>query len=210
MTGRKIVTEWFRTPCIWPLLAERMQALTRSAVIWSGACGTGQEAYSAAILLLQHGIRGRVLATDIDRPNLDTARAGRYPREQISAEVTEGRLTVDQVARYFVRADDGTMEVHPDVQALVSFAELKLGQDAAPRCDLAMLRNVWRHLTPPTQALVADQAHRALRAGGRLVLGGGDLMRPDSSGQLVDVMPRGLADHFVKTIHPLIWRPRPR
>lgn len=204
MTGRKIYTEWFRSPAMWPLLTEHLQTLQRPVTVWSAACGTGQEAYSAAIMLAQHNIPGRVIATDIDRPNLDIARTGVYPRHE-----TRFRLTTRQVDRYFVVSDGGSLQVGQEIRALVTFDELCLGRDAAPRCDVALLCNVWRHLSRQEQGQVADQVRRALNPGGRLVVGSADLLEPDDGGQLREVQPRGLGDHFVETRHYLIWRPRP-
>ena len=48
---RRIVTEWFRIPRVWPILAAALAAFDRPVTVWSGACGSGEEAWAAAILL---------------------------------------------------------------------------------------------------------------------------------------------------------------
>lgn len=90
---RQIVTEWFRIPAVWPLLAATLAGLGRPVTVWSGACGTGEEAYSAAILLHDHGIPGQVLASDLDADLLKVAERGRYDRANIDTNLREGRLS---------------------------------------------------------------------------------------------------------------------
>ncbi len=208
MSGRRIVTEWFRVPAVWPLLAARLAGVDGPVTVWSGACGTGEEAYSAAILLEQHGLPGEVYATDIDAPNLATAEAGVYERAAIEREVTEGRLTAEQVARYFEPRGRHHLRVRRAVRERVEFGTLRLGEDAAPECHAALLRNVWRHLTPEAQQLGVDDVWDALDRRGVLLLGGGDLMAAGPGGGLVPAEPVGLRVRFRPTVfHSLVWRP---
>lgn len=52
---------------------------------WSPGCSTGEEAYSLAILLMEHmevlkqSYTVQIFATDIDSQAIATARAGIYP-----------------------------------------------------------------------------------------------------------------------------------
>ncbi|MFJ4867784.1 CheR family methyltransferase [Streptomyces sp. NPDC088757] len=207
MKGRRIVTEWFRVPAVWPLLARRLADAGGPVTVWSGACGTGEEAYSAAILLEERGLPGEVYATDVDEPNLATARAGVYRRTAIEQDVAEGRLTAEQVARYFEPRGRHHLRVRRTVRDRVEFGTLRLGEDPAPECHAALLRNVWRHLTPEAQRTAVDDVWDALDRRGVLLLGGGDLMRVDEDGRLVPTEPRGLSVRFRPTAHSLIWRP---
>jgi len=65
--------------------------------VWVAGCSTGEEAYSVAILLLEHAARLpnppsiQIFATDIDDAAIATARDGSYS-EAIAADVTPARL----------------------------------------------------------------------------------------------------------------------
>ncbi|MFG2671158.1 CheR family methyltransferase [Streptomyces sp. NPDC048445] len=209
MTGRTIVTEWFRVPAVWPLLAAQLAENDGPVTVWSGACGTGQEAYSAAILLAERNLDGEVYATDIDLPNLETARRGEYPSNAIALQVREGRLTADQVAQHFTQMPDGrTMRVRDEIRARVEFGTLKLGSDPAPECHAALLRNVWRHLRRPFHRWALADVHSALIGRGPLILGGADLVALNSQGQPVPTAPAGLSRYFTESPeHGLIWHP---
>ncbi|MGC9381507.1 CheR family methyltransferase [Streptomyces sp. MH13] len=207
MKGRRIVTEWFRVPAVWPLLAARLDRVGGPVTVWSGACGTGEEAYSAAILLEEQGIDGEVYATDVDAPNLATARAGVYDRAALDREVAEGRLTAAQVARYFEPRGRHHLRVRRSVRDRVEFGMLRLGADPAPECHAALLRNVWRHLSLEAQRIGVDDVWDALDPCGVLLLGGGDLVRVGDGGGVVPTEPRGLSVRFREAEHSLIWRP---
>lgn len=78
--------EFFRTfrEQVVPELADR-----EFIRIWHAGCATGQEVYSAAIVLAEAGLidRTRIYATDLSRRVLHTARDGHYPAaELIEAE----------------------------------------------------------------------------------------------------------------------------
>jgi len=200
---RRIVTEWFRIPRVWPILAAALAAFDRPVTVWSGACGSGEEAWSAAILLDEHGIGGQVLATDLDPDLLAIAEAGHYSARDVRSNVAEGRLTRAQVSRH-LRPADGGYTVAPHLRRRVTFRRLCLGEDAAPACDAALLRNVWRHLEHDTQARLMREVHARLPATGRLVLGGGDLLNV----RLEAVEPPGLSRYFTRAGHDCVWRPR--
>lgn len=208
MAGRAIVTEWFRTPAAWFLLGEHLNGFGRPVTVWSGACGTGEEAYTAALLLRMRLSGGSVYATDVDRPNLEVARAGRYPGAALQRQVDEGRMFPSDLEDYFEDAADGHLRVRPDVRQLVTFGELRLGRDEPPACDAAILRNVWRHISPAEQRRGVEAVHRALSADGRLFLGGADLMEPNGYGLLTETEPEGLSRYFQEAEHPLLWAPR--
>jgi chemotaxis protein methyltransferase CheR len=77
------VSDFFRDPEYFRFLREKViphLATYPSLRIWVAGCGTGEEAYSIAILLHEEGLLGRSLiyATDIDAESLQTAEAGMY------------------------------------------------------------------------------------------------------------------------------------
>ncbi len=199
---REIMTDWFRIPRVWPLLAATLTAFDRPVTVWSGACGTGEEAYSAAMLLHDHGIPGRVLASDIDADLLAIAEAGRYDLPSPTLTPRLGALSRAKIAKHF-RPVRGGHQVAPHIRERVTFTVAELGVAPTPACDVALLRNVWRHLDAATQARLAREVHEALPAGGRLGLGGADLL----DARLNDVEPRDLSRFFTEAEHGCIWRP---
>ncbi|MCH7229603.1 hypothetical protein L0U85_01810 [Glycomyces sp. L485] len=206
---RRIVTEWFRVPRVWPHVEKHLAGLDRPLVVWSGGCGTGEEPYSAAIMLEELGIPGRVVATDLDEQLLAIARQGEYSRRNITLNLDERRLTTQQVGQYFDYAD-GRYTVRAEIRQRVDFAVGALGTDQPPQCDVAFVRNVWRHLGAAVQRRLAAQVHECLPADGLLLLGGGDLMTQDPiTLELKEIEPAGLSQYFAESReHELIWRPR--
>src|SRR3977135_4658066 len=86
------VTAFFRDKDAFEALAEQVipplfegKAATDQIRVWVPGCATGEEAYSIAILLLEHmaALKARpkftVFATDIDDPAIAVARSARYP-----------------------------------------------------------------------------------------------------------------------------------
>ena len=98
------VTRFFRDPDAFSTLeteviAPLIQAKDADAPlrVWVPGCATGEEAYSIAMLLLEHQTaaqnpcRLQIFATDVDEQALEVARRGIYP-EGISADVSPERL----------------------------------------------------------------------------------------------------------------------
>jgi|SRR3569833_77109 len=78
------VTEMFRDPLFYKSVREKI--IPRLATypfikVWIAGCATGEEVYSIAILLREHGLLDRsiIYATDINQKALQTARDGIYP-----------------------------------------------------------------------------------------------------------------------------------
>lgn len=196
MTRRPIVTGWFRSPNIWPIL-ERYAARRQPVSIWTGACASGEEAYSIAIMLERAGIAGSVHASDLDSDLVRTAKKGRYRPESIA------NSRDPDIERWLVRTGRD-FQVRTAVRDRVSFSVAELGVDPVPPCDIAFTRNVWRHLSPRAQRLAAEDCVDALPPDGRLVLGGSDFY----DARLRDHTPSSLLALFEEAEHPLIYRPR--
>jgi two-component system CheB/CheR fusion protein len=139
--------------------------------VWVPACATGEEAYSIAILLLEHArtLEGppslQIFACDLDGESIQAARAGLYP-ETIAADVSEERLR-----QFFVKEHRG-YRVRREVREMVLFATHDLLKDAPfSRMDLISCRNLLIYLNHDAQNRVFDLIHFALRPDGRLFLG---------------------------------------
>ncbi|WP_374685919.1 chemotaxis protein CheB [Promineifilum sp.] len=139
--------------------------------VWSVGCSTGEEAYSLAILLLEHAARLderpklQVFATDLEDVALARAREGLYP-EAISADVSPERLQ-----RYFTQ-EGAYYRVRREVRDLVLFAAHSALRDPPfSRLDLIVCRNLLIYLQRPLQDNLFEIFYYALRPDGFLFLG---------------------------------------
>lgn len=147
--------------------------------IWSGACSSGQEVYSLAMLLDMHhpelvrSGRLRILASDLSSEMVERTRAGRYS----TLEARRG-LTDDHLRTYFERDGDHWV-VGPQLQRLVLCRQLNLTEplDAIPRCDLVLLRNVLIYFSDEDRLQVLRNVReQVLRNDSALVLGSSELL----------------------------------
>jgi chemotaxis protein methyltransferase CheR len=173
------VSQFFRNPStfrviqemVLPVLMGRRLAEDRPLRLWSVGCACGEEPYSLAILLLEHGTESRqahastIYATDIDPASLHQAREGRYPATSL------GTLPPPWRKRYFTR-DGEHYRVGPEARRPVIFKVHSI-LEAAPfgRIDLILCRNVLIYMTEALQARVLQILQEALNPGGFMVLG---------------------------------------
>ena len=143
--------------------------------VWVPGCATGEEAYSLAILLLEHATRIgskqtlRVFATDIDDVSLGEARRGCYS-EAIVADVDPVRLL-----EFFDRHEDGGYCVARTVRNVVLFSHHDVLLDPPfSQIDMVSCRNVLVYYNRETQDRALHQFHFALAAKGYLFLAGAD------------------------------------
>jgi two-component system CheB/CheR fusion protein len=164
--------------CIPDLFTGKTQA--DSVRVWVPACATGEEAYSFAMLLLEHARTLdappslQVFACDLDEEAIQYARAGHYP-EAIVADVSEERLR-----RFFVKEHRG-YRVRRELREMVLFATHDLLKDPPfSRMDLISCRNLMIYLNRDAQHRVLETFHFALKPGGRLFLGSSESVDEDS------------------------------
>ncbi len=178
------VSRFFRNSPVYEVLehtvlAEILARKSRFEIrVWSAGCGTGEEAYSVAILLHRLCQRAKaecnaiIFATDVHSGVLQHAALGRYPRERL----LETKLGI--IDEYF-RPSDGFYEVLPSIRKMVHFARLDLTSPEvlAPAesifggFDLVLCRNVLIYFEMPAQLRIHEKLYRALAPEGYLVLG---------------------------------------
>jgi two-component system CheB/CheR fusion protein len=156
---------------------------------WCVGCGTGEEAYSLAIELIEEGSRRdlspsiRLFATDVAEEQLRRARLGAYVPE-IESTVSRSRL-----ARVFV-AEGGCDRVRPELRSLVVFARHDVCKDFPfSHLDLIVCRRgLLADLAPAERRSALRNLHYALAPHGLLVVGPNEdvaepeLFRPDREG----------------------------
>jgi chemotaxis protein methyltransferase CheR len=155
------------------LLAERAGRRGRIR-IWSSACSSGEEPYSAAAIsrdVLGHrsDVDFRILATDIDTDILERAEAGIYP-----AELFE-RLPPDlkPLLRIESAGTRGEARIADDLRRLIAFKRLNLIEKWPMRgpFDVIFCRNVFIYFDAQTKAAILDRFVGMLAPGGFLYLG---------------------------------------
>jgi chemotaxis protein methyltransferase CheR len=148
----------------------------RTLRFWSAACATGQEAYSLAMMLLEHfpmlvGWKFAIEGTDISNEVVQRAQAGRYHR----IEMNRG-LPARFVVRYFDHVGEDWI-VKPEVRKLCNFRQANLCGASLPfnratDCfDVIFLRNVMLYFDQPTRRTLLAGIHRILAPDGILFLG---------------------------------------
>ena len=156
---------------VLPQVIEKRRAERRIA-IWSGACSTGQEPYSVAMMLKEHfpelaGWSCQLMASDIAADIMARARAGRYSQ----LEVSRG-LPAHYLVKYFQKHG---VEWHlvDDIRRKVEFFEVNLTKPwpLLPRMDIIMMRNVLIYFDLETKKRIFSNLRRQLHPDGWLALG---------------------------------------
>jgi chemotaxis protein methyltransferase CheR len=148
----------------------------RSLRFWSAASSTGQEAYSLAMMVLEHfpmlvGWDIRIEGTDICAEVIAHAGAGRYQR----IEINRG-LPARFVVRYFDHVGEH-WTVKPEVRKMCNFRQANLCGTRPPfnrasdRFDVIFLRNVMLYFSQETRRGLLTTIHNLLAPDGILFLG---------------------------------------
>ena len=154
----------------------RARRAMRRLTIWSGACSTGQEPYSVAMLLREH-FTGyledwsiRIIGSDLSHHALARAIAGRYSRLEI-----ERGLPAALRQRYF-RQEGRHWQIRNEVRRMVEFRQMNLADNwpPMPLMDVILLRNVMVYFLDTTKQQILHRVRRQLRPDGYLFLGGAE------------------------------------
>jgi chemotaxis methyl-accepting protein methylase len=176
-------TSFFRHPPSFDVLRQRLLPELRGPHghrrlnLLSAGCSTGQEAYSMAMVAMDHDPRGdfAVWGCDISRQAVDAARRGRFGRRAIAAVPEAYRQ------RFFtvIGADDAVpeYEVGEQLRRRVRFSAVNLfaaDGTIALSYDVIFCHNVLIYMS--TAAVNQIVAHLAARLvpGGYLLLGPGE------------------------------------
>jgi chemotaxis protein methyltransferase CheR len=166
--------ELLRTSLLPKLIEARRSA--RSLRFWSAACSTGQEAYSTAMLMIEHfplvaSWNIRIEGTDLCAEVVHRAQEARYHR----IEINRG-LPARFVVRYFDHEGED-WSVKPEVRKLCNFRQANLCGPQLPfnrsndTFDVIFLRNVMLYFSQETRRTLLAGIHRVLAPDGILFLG---------------------------------------
>lgn len=148
----------------------------RAFRIWSAACSTGAELYSAMITLDEHmkangeTIRMEGIGTDISTKILQRAKNAVYDESEISG------LNHSRRKAYLLRDRTGLprFRVDPRMRNMCSWSQSNLSEttpNVPSKIDVAFLRNVLIYFDGPTQERVVKNVANTLVPGGYLFTG---------------------------------------
>lgn len=176
------VTGFFVEEHHFAKLAERARVMPRRAApvrVWSCACSTGEEPYSAAMALREAGCAGEILATDVNAETLAAARRGIYALEAV-ARLGEERLR----RHFFVRGEDvgaAVALVRTELRAMVRFEQRNpLGAEWTPagRFDFVFCRNLMTDFDHTSRRRLLEGLAAVVAPGGMLFLGHAEASAP--------------------------------
>ncbi|HET9989675.1 MAG TPA: CheR family methyltransferase [Kofleriaceae bacterium] len=152
------------------LVLAELARTTEAIRVWSAGCASGEEPYTLAFMLAARGLleRAIITATDLSRPALARAAAGRYRAWAVRTGANSPAM------RYLVRSDN-EWRVPESIKASVEFAMLNLVEDPFPTDQrLIVCRNVLIYLDTSAVAVVARKFAAALAPDGWLCVAPSD------------------------------------
>ncbi len=174
-----VVTEFFRDAIAFDLLAEKVMpeliagaGEDRPIRIWVPAVGTGQEAYSLAMLLREAATKAgreprvQIFATDISPQALERAAMGVY------TDLEMANVSQERRSAFFARIEDGCWQVRPEIRNWIVFATHNMLRDPPfINTNLISCRNALIYLEGSAQNKALSLFHFSLASGGFLLLG---------------------------------------
>ncbi len=156
-----------------PQIIDRCR-MRRKIRIWSGACSTGQEPYTLAMMLHDEFPATRdwdiqILATDLDSNVLAKAQEARYSR----LDVNRG-LPAKKMAHFEIRGGGYHLKDH--IKKYVRFEPLNLVRSwhIHGPFDLVLLRNVLIYFDNDTKRDILDRIRGLMSSDAVLILGGAE------------------------------------
>ncbi|WP_238012706.1 CheR family methyltransferase [Dactylosporangium sp. AC04546] len=168
-------TSFFREPPHFDYLREVIVPGHASAHrifrLWSAASSSGEEAYTAAMVLAETPPAGsfEIVGTDVSTRIVAGARRGLYPIEAAA------RIPMPLLRKYWLKGRDeyaGLMAAGSTLRERVSFLHANLLDDLADlgRFDVILLRNVMIYFDQPTKASLIRRLQDMLYPGGHLIV----------------------------------------
>lgn len=171
------VTHFFREESHFDFLVQTIPDRGRNGGlrIWSAGCASGEEPYSIAIMLREHVLtvnspKPYILATDLSKRILETAKNGIYPLKAVE------NVDYPILKKYFLRGANnsaGNVKIKSVVADMVDFYRLNLIEsfEFDHGFDVIFCRNVMIYFDVPTRQHVVTRLVENLNPGGYLITG---------------------------------------
>lgn len=153
-------------------LPELIQGSSQDLRFWSAGCSVGAEAYTLAIMMREHFPQTSfsLLATDIDRDVIRTARQGMFKPNEIQ-DVPE------PLKKKYFRLRGDRYELSELIKPTVIFHTGNLLRDPFDwGFDLISCRNVMIYFTQEAKDLLYQKFHHALKLNGLLFVGSSEMI----------------------------------
>jgi chemotaxis protein methyltransferase CheR len=164
--------EWFRNEYLPGLAAANPSNRQRGSLrIWSAACSTGDEAYTAACCVAAHADLSRwqvhILGTDIGLGALEQAKSGVFGQRAMRLAPPDYRC------RFFKKANGvEAWAAMPTLTDMLAFRQHNLMEPLRERpFDLVFLKNVLIYFNHQSKTTVLHNVRAAMRPGGLIVAG---------------------------------------
>ena len=172
-------TSFFRDSHVWqgmrdfviPGLIEERKA-TRRIGIWSAAAASGQEAFSMAILLLEHfpeleDWTVSIVASDISREMVQRIRLATYSKSELARGIPK-----DLISKYFSEVDGGYQAIDR-LRNMVRPQRINLATSSLtlPKFDLVLARNVLIYFNVINKRKLLSQIRECMQPWTTLILG---------------------------------------
>lgn len=184
------------------LVLAQLARTTDSIKVWSAGCASGEEPYTLAFMLAARGLleRATITATDLSRPALARARAGRYRAWAV-------RTGAASPAMRFLELSGSEWSVPAPIKATVDFELLNLVEDPFPADqDLITCRNVLIYLDQAAITVVAQKLANALAPAGWLFVAPSDPRLDPHAALEATVTDRGVYYRRADQVRPVLAR----
>jgi chemotaxis protein methyltransferase CheR len=174
----------FRDPDFYRVFRQEVVPLLRTYPfirIWHAGCSTGEEVYSAAIVLEEEGLldRARIYATDINDSVLKQAKTGIFPLNRMQ-EYTENYIKAGgerSFSEYYTAMYDGAL-FSPSLTRNTVFSQHNLVTDRSfSEFHMVFCRNVLIYFDRTLQDRVHSVFYDSLVTLGILALGSKESLR---------------------------------
>ena len=186
-------SQFFLNPEAWQSLKQivipQLMAIEPNKEIscWVAGCGTGEEAYSLAILLDETILarddrrKVKIIATDIDTTALKTSVKGVYNHRAVNV------LGKERLEQYFIKRDNSFLVNH-ELRSIISFAPHNLIRPIGfTDIDLICCRNTLIYFNPQYRNKALLSLTNSLVPQGFLFLGNNELLEESENFSPLDV-----------------------
>lgn len=150
---------------------------------WSAGCSSGEEPITLSITLLENQQTAqwnsvKILATDISRDVLLTAKSGVYKQHKIVD------VPSSLISKYFDRVGDDSFKVKNQIRSIITYGRLNLTDNWPLKGDFQMImcRNVMIYFNRQTQEEIVRKFREQLAPGGYLFIGHSESIAASSLG----------------------------
>lgn len=169
------VTHFFREPAHYDFLENILENRNNPPTkIWSAAASTGEEAYSAGLIMQDKlgSDNWSILGTDICTDSVEKARDAFYPlqgSEQIPNHYLKRYCLKgkEEFTGYFTFAKEIRSRIRFEVTNLTTFERLP----GSFKPDIVFLRNVMIYFEPKEKQMIIDKIESILSPGAILIIG---------------------------------------